>query len=72
MVTTHKRGGETEFSDTILGGTFIILGRTSQIGATRLIVSLTPADALTHVLPGYAGVGAGVVCLATNDQTVLV
>ena len=46
--------------------------RTSQVGATHLMVSLTPADAPTHLLPRHAGVGAGVVGLATNVLAVLV
>ena len=36
------------------------------------MVSLTPADSPTHLLPGHAGVGAGVVGLATNVLAVLV
>ena len=46
--------------------------RTSQVGATLLMVSLTPADAPTHLLPGHAGVGAGVVGPASNVLAVLV
>ena len=42
------------------------------MGTTHLMVSLTITDAPTHGLPGHAGVGAGVVGLATNVQAVLV
>ena len=42
------------------------------MGATHLMISLTMTDAPTHGLPGHAGVGAGVVGLVTNGQTVLV
>ena len=35
------------------------------------MVSLTPTDAPTHLLPGHAGVRAGVVRPLTNDQAVL-
>ena len=49
-----------------------VISRTFQIGATRLSVSLTPADTLTHLLLGHAGVRAGVVGLETNVQAVLV
>ena len=42
------------------------------MGATHLKVSLTPADALTHLLPGHAGVGAGVVRLLTKVHAVLI
>ena len=52
--------------------TVIIPGRTSEIGAAHLMVSLTMTDAPTHGLPGHAGVGAGVVGLVTNVQAVLV
>ena len=47
-------------------------GRTSQVGATHLMVSLTLADTLTHLIPGHAGVMAGVVGLMTNVLAVLV
>ena len=36
------------------------------------MVSLTPADAPTHLLPGHAGVIAGVVGRVTNELAVLV
>ena len=42
------------------------------MGAAHLMVSLTMTDASTHGLPGHAGVGAGVVGLATNVLAVLV
>ena len=71
-MTTNKGRGEIEFCDIILGGVFIILGRTSQIWAAHLMISLTMADAPTHVLPGHAGVGAGVVGLVPNVLAVLV
>ena len=46
--------------------------RTSEIGATHLSVSLTMTDAMTHGLPGHAGVWAGVVGLVTKVLTVLI
>ena len=63
MMTGNKGGGDIEVCDT---------RRTYQVGATHLMVSLTPAEALTHLLPGHAGVGAGVVGLVTNVYAVLV
>ena len=53
-------------------GTVIIPRRTSQVGATHLMVSLTPADAPTHLIPGHAGVRAGVVGLAIKVLAVLI
>ena len=72
MMTRLKGGGVIDLCDVIPDGIVIILRRTSQVGATHLMVSLTPADAPTHLLPGHAGVGAGVVGLVTNVLAVLV
>ena len=72
MMTGNKGGGDIELCDVMIGGTVIISRRTSQVGATLLMVSLTPAEAPTHLLPGHAGVGAGVVRLVTDVLTVLV
>ena len=72
MMTGNKGGGDIELCDTMHGVTSIILRRTSQVGSTHLMVSLTPADAPTHLLPGHAGVGAGVVGLLTNVLAVFV
>ena len=52
--------------------TVYIPRRTSQVGSTHLMISLTPAEALTHLLPGHAGVRAGVVGLASKVLAVLV
>ena len=46
--------------------------RTSKIRATFLMVTITPADAPTHIPPAHAGVIAGVVGLVPKDHTVLV
>ena len=63
----NKRGGDIELCDIMPGVITVMLPRrTSQVGATNLMVSLTPADAQTHLVPGHAGVGAGVVGLASN------
>ena len=73
MMTCNKGGGNIELSNSIMpGDTVIIRRRTSQFGATHLMVSLTLADAPTHLLPGHTGVGAGVVGLDTNVLAVLV
>ena len=73
MMTGNKGGGDIELRNIMPGETVIIpRRRTSQVGATHLMVSLTPAEALTHLLPGHAGVGAGVVGLLTNVLAVLV
>ena len=70
MMTGNKGGGDIELCDPLPPG--FTRRRTSQVWATHLMVSLTPADAPTHLLPGYAGIGAGVVGLLTNVQAVLV
>ena len=72
MMTGNKGGGDIELYDIMPVDTITIRRRTFQVGATHLIVSLTPAEAPTHLLPGHAGVGAGVVGLATNVLAVLV
>ena len=71
MMTRNKGGGDIALRDIILEYNIRIFW-TSQIGATHLMVFLTPADALTHLLPGHAGVGAGVAGPTTNVLAVLV
>ena len=65
MMSGNKGGGDIKLFDNTRG-------RTSQVGAAHLMVSLTPAEAPTHLLPGHAGVGAGVVGLWTEVLAVLV
>ena len=73
MMTCNKGGGDIEFCNVMPGVFFIsIPRRTSQIRATHLMVSLTPAVTPTHLLPGHAGVGAGIVGLVTNVLAVLI
>ena len=72
MMTGNKGGGDIELCNIKIGETVTIPKRTSQVGATHLMVSLTPADAPTHLLPGHTGVGAGVVGLVTDVLAVLV
>ena len=72
MMTWNEGGGDIELCDIMPEVTVCVLRRTSQVGATHLMVSLTPADAPTHLLPGHARVGAGVVGLLTNVLAVLV
>ena len=72
MMSGNKGGGDIEFCEIKPGVAVIIPRRTSQIRATHLMVSLTPAEAPTHLLPGHAGVGAGIVGLASNVLAVLV
>ena len=64
-MTGNEGGGDIELFDNSRG-------RTSQIRAAHLMFSLTLTEAPTHLLPGHAGVGAGVVGLATNVLAVLV
>ena len=71
MMARYKGGGEFEFFH-VITAIFKMHCRTSEVGATHLMVSLTPADAPAHVTQGHAGVRAGVVDLLTNVLAVLV
>ena len=75
MMTGNKGGGDIELCDIMPGDIIIFvnfIGRTSQVGAAHMMISLTPAEAPTHLLPGHAGVGAGVLRHVANILTVLV
>ena len=71
-MTGNKGGGDIELCDIMPVETVSIPRRTSQVRAAHLLVPLTPAEALTHFLPGHAGVIAGVVGLVTNVLAVLI
>ena len=72
MMTGNKGGGDIELCDIMQDAGCTIGRRTSQVGAAHLMVSLTPAETLTHLLPGHADVAAGVVGPETNVLAVLV